>query len=62
MPGSGPSKAIERPILRPVAAVFQAASDHEPPAPIQMFARLGVLLAIAIGYGLIAQVLVGAPA
>jgi len=47
--------------FRPVAPVFQAASDHEAPAPLQMFAGLGVLLAIALGVGLIAQILARVP-
>lgn len=45
----------------PVATAFQASSDHEPPAPAQMLARLGLLLVVALGFGLIAQILVGAP-
>ena len=49
-------------VFRPAATVFQAGSDHEPPAPVQMFARLGLLLIIALGFGLIAQLLVGVPA
>jgi hypothetical protein len=44
----------------PVAAVFHA-SDHEPPAPAQMLARLGLLLVVAVCFGLIAQILVGVP-
>ncbi len=52
---------VEFRVSRPVAADFQAASDHAPPAPSQMFARLGFLLMIALAFGLVAQVLVGAP-
>ena len=55
------SEAAEDRAFGPLPMVFQAASDHEPPAPAQMFARLGLLLAIALGFGLIAQVLVGVP-
>ncbi len=59
----GTSSHAERRVLRPAAATaFQAESDHEPPAPSQMFARLGLLLVIALGFGLIAQLLVGVPA
>jgi hypothetical protein len=36
-----------------------AASDREPPAPLEMFTRLVALLAIALGFGLAAQLLVG---
>jgi len=32
-----------------------------PPAPADMFARLGVLMLIALGFGLAAQLLVGVP-
>ncbi len=32
-----------------------------PPAPLEMFTRLALLLAIALGFGLAAQVLVGMP-
>ncbi len=38
-----------------------ASSDHEPPAPLEMFSRLVALLAIALGFGLAAQLLVGMP-
>lgn len=36
-----------------------ASSDHEPPAPLEIFTRLAALLAIALGFGLAAQLLVG---
>jgi hypothetical protein len=38
-------------------------SDHEidPPAPLQMFTRLGVLLMIALAFGLVAELLVRLP-
>ncbi len=42
------------------ASAFSASSDHEPPAPLEMFARLGVLLLVALGFGLAAQLLVAA--
>ena len=35
--------------------------ENEPPAPRQMIARIGVVLAIALGFGLAAEVLVGVP-
>jgi len=35
--------------------------ENKPPAPLQMVARLGIVLAIALGFGLAAQVLVGVP-
>jgi len=38
-----------------------ASSDREPPAPLGMFIRLVVLLAIALGFGLAAHLLVGMP-
>lgn len=37
---------------------FSAASAHEPPAPAELFMRLGVMLIIALGFGLSAQCLV----
>ncbi len=40
---------------------FAASSDHEPPAPVEIFTRLAVLLAVALGFGLAAQLLVGMP-
>ena len=33
----------------------------EPPGPADMFARLGLLMVIALGFGLAAQLLVGVP-
>ena len=38
---------------------LQAASSQDPPSPGQMLTRLGALLVIALGFGLIAQHLVG---
>ncbi len=58
----GTSSKGDRRVLRPAVMGFQAESDYEPPAPSQMFARLGLLLVIALGFGLIAQLLVGVPA
>ena len=40
---------------------FDPAPVEEPPGPSAMFARLGVLLLIALGFGLVAQLLIGAP-
>src|SRR5271166_1503492 len=37
-----------------------AARDCEPPAPLNMFTRLVVLAAVALGFGVAAQLLVGA--
>jgi len=34
---------------------------NEPPALLRIFARLGVLLAIALAYGMAANLLVGVP-
>ncbi len=42
-------------------ADFDAASAEEPPAPSDIFARLGVLIAVALCFGLAAQLLVGVP-
>lgn len=39
-------------------AAFLAASDHPPPTPGQIAGRLGALLAIALGFGVVAQFLV----
>lgn len=40
------------------ASDLEAMSDHEPPKPGQLFARFGLLLAVASGFGLCAQFLV----
>jgi hypothetical protein len=37
------------------------ACDNEPPSPAGIFARLGVLILVALCFGLAAQLLVGAP-
>jgi len=37
-----------------------AARDCEPPTPLNMFTRLVVLAAVALGFGVAAQLLVGA--
>jgi hypothetical protein len=37
------------------------ACDNEPPSPAGLFARLGVLILVALCFGLAAQLLVGAP-
>lgn len=37
------------------------ATSMTPPSPSEMFVRLGMLLAIALGFGLVAQLLVGVP-
>jgi len=38
---------------------FLASSAFNPPAPSELFARLGAMLVIALGFGLSAQFLVG---
>jgi len=43
-------------------AEFAAENEHAPPAPTELLARLGLLLAIALGFGLVAQIIVGVPA
>jgi hypothetical protein len=35
--------------------------EIDPPAPLQIFTRLGVLLMIALGFGLAAEILVRLP-
>ena len=35
--------------------------DADPPAPLQIFTRLGVLLVIALGFGLAAELLAQLP-
>ena len=35
--------------------------NHEPPKPADILARLGALVAIALGFGFVAQLLVGVP-
>jgi hypothetical protein len=42
-------------------ADFDSAGVEEPTGPAGIFARLGVLLLIALAFGLAAQLLVGAP-
>lgn len=43
----------QHPVLRP---------DFDPPTPTQMFARLGLLLVIALGFALVAELIVWFPA
>jgi hypothetical protein len=40
-------------------SAFSASGDHAPPAPLAIFTRLGLLLAIAVGFGLAAQLVAG---
>ena len=40
-------------------AAFLASCAFDPPAPSELFARLGAMLVIALGFGLSAQFLVG---
>jgi hypothetical protein len=47
--------------VRDRSSVFEAAGLDEPPAPMQIFVRLGVLVLIAIGSALAAQWLFSAP-
>ena len=55
---SGPTSTAR---YRPRAVSdFDDAAVEEPPGPSDMLARLGVLLLIALGFGLAAQLLVGA--
>jgi hypothetical protein len=35
--------------------------ENDPPAPFQIFARIGVLLMIALAFGLVAELLVRLP-
>ncbi len=42
-------------------ADLDAASAEEPPAPSEMFARLGALMVVSLCFGLAAQLLVGVP-
>ncbi len=39
---------------------LEAASSYEPPSPAQLFTRLGALVAVALGFALAAQILIGA--
>jgi hypothetical protein len=45
----------------PGARDLAVPGEDEPPGPLQLAARLGVLLAIALAFGLAAQVLVSVP-
>ena len=58
-----PPDAMSQAYIREHGRHFPAAasSDYEPPAPLEMFTRLAALLAIALGFGLAAQLLVGMP-
>ena len=49
--------------LRTAARIptHDAVEVGEPPGPAGMFARLSVLMVIALGFGLAAQLLVGVP-
>jgi hypothetical protein len=38
-----------------------SSGECDPPSPLQMFTRLGVLLVITLGFGLAAQFLAGMP-
>ncbi len=40
---------------------YDAVEVDEPPEPADMLARLGVLMAIALGFGLAAELMVGVP-
>jgi hypothetical protein len=40
-------------------ADLSASSAFDPPAPSDVFVRLGVMLVVALGFGLSAQLLVG---
>ena len=48
-------------VSRSFMAHLDAGSAEKPPAPSEMFARLGVLLLVALCFGLAAQLLVGGP-
>ena len=43
------------------AREFRVSGETEPPAPLWIFARLGVLLAMALAFGMAAHALVGVP-
>lgn len=49
----------EFPAAKPFDLRFQAASNHAPPQPVEMLARLGLLIGLALGFGLVAQAVVG---
>ena len=51
-----PSALVHR---REIETDFLPSSDFDPPAPSELFARLGAMLVIALGFGLSAQFLVG---
>jgi hypothetical protein len=55
------SQATDASIRGQSMADFDAASAEEPPAPSDMFAGLGLLLMVALCFGLAAQLLVGVP-
>ena len=48
-------------IRRRATVDFEGAGAQEPPAPLDMFARLGVLVIVALCFGLAAQFLIGVP-
>lgn len=55
------SNPLGRSRFRGFGARELAPGESEPPAPLRIFARLGVLLAIALAFGMAAHVLVGVP-
>jgi hypothetical protein len=47
-------------VFPPIGVEVPTTNDRAPPAPVRIIARLGAMLAIALGFGLIAQALVSA--
>jgi hypothetical protein len=60
MPNVSPDAISMRGAQRHEAqADLSASSAFDPPAPSDVFVRLGVMLVVALGFGLSAQLLVG---
>jgi hypothetical protein len=60
LPPDATSRAPVRERLHANTDLYSSA-ECDPPTPLQMFTRLGVLLVITLGFGLAAQFLAGMP-
>ena len=57
---NAPRDSIPSPgVAAEIDADLSASSACAPPAPSEVFARLGVMLVVALAFGLLAQCLVG---
>lgn len=61
MSGRSPDATAAARVHEGSLAGFDGSSAEAPPSPSDMFVRLGMLLAIALCFGLAAHMLVGVP-